>query len=172
MITQAKADLLREVEQFLFHEARLLDQRRFHDWLELFTDDTRYWMPTRSNRLAHERERELTASDQLAYFNDSFDMLKARVDRLDSGMAWAEDPPSRTQHLVTNVQVEEADAPNEYEVTSLFLLYRNRLEHETDLFCGTRCDTLRRVGDDLRIAGRKIVLAQNVIMAKNLSVFF
>jgi 3-phenylpropionate/cinnamic acid dioxygenase small subunit len=172
MITEAKSDLLREVEQFLYHEARLLDERRFHEWLELFTDDTRYWMPTRSNRLSHEQEREVSGLNELAYFNDNLDMLKARVDRLDSGMAWAEDPPSRTQHLVTNVQVEEAEKPDEYEVTSLFLLYRNRLEHETDLFCGTRYDTLRRVDGELKIAHRKIVLAQNVVMAKNLSVFF
>jgi 3-phenylpropionate/cinnamic acid dioxygenase small subunit len=172
MITQARIDLLREVEQFLYAEARLLDDRRFHEWLELFTDDVQYWMPTRSNRLSHEQERELAGADELAYFNDNLGMLKARVDRLDSGMAWAEDPPSRTQHLVTNVQADETTTPGEYEVTSLLLLYRNRLEHETDLFCGTRYDTLRRVGDDFKIARRKIVLAQNVIMAKNLSMFF
>jgi biphenyl 2,3-dioxygenase beta subunit len=172
MITAAKADLLREIEQFLFREARLLDDRGFHEWLELFTEDVRYWMPTRTNRLPHERDREVAGPDELAYFNDTLDMLKARVDRLDSGMAWAEDPPSRTQHLVTNVQAEETGTPGEYEVTSLFLLYKNRLERETDIFCGTRYDTLRRVGDDLKIARRKIVLAQNVVMAKNLSVFF
>jgi 3-phenylpropionate/cinnamic acid dioxygenase small subunit len=172
MITQAKIDLLREVEQFLYHEARLLDDRRFHEWLELFTKDTRYWMPTRSNRLPGDQEREVAGPNELAYFNEDLDMLKARVARLDSGMAWAEDPPSRTQHLVTNVQADESEAPGEYEVTSLFLLYRNRLEHETDLFCGTRYDTLRRVDGELKIARRKIVLAQNVVMAKNLSMFF
>jgi 3-phenylpropionate/cinnamic acid dioxygenase small subunit len=74
--------------------------------------------------------------------------------------------------MVTNVQVAESDTPGEYEVTSLFLLYRNRLERETDLFCGTRYDTLRRVDENLKIAHRKIVLAQNVIQAKNLSMFF
>ena len=172
MITQAKVDLLREVEQFLYHEARLLDDRHFHEWLELFTDDIRYWMPTRSNRLAGDQGRELTGPNELAYFNEDLDMLRARVARLDSGMAWAEDPPSRTQHMISNVQVIESETAGEYEVTSLFLLYRNRLEHETDIFCGTRYDTLRRDGDGLKIAHRKIVLAQNVVMAKNLSVFF
>ena len=42
-------DVTREVEQFLYREARLLDERRFHEWLELFTEDVRYWMATRSN---------------------------------------------------------------------------------------------------------------------------
>ncbi len=172
MITQAKIDLLREVEQFLYQEARLLDERRYHEWLDLFTEDVRYWMPTRSNRLANDLEHELSASNQLAYFNDDLDMLKARVGRLDSGMAWAEDPPSRTQHLITNVQAEEAATPGDYDVTSLFLLYRGRLEHEIDIFVGTRYDTLRRVGHDLKIARRKIVLAQNVVMSKNMSMFF
>jgi 3-phenylpropionate/cinnamic acid dioxygenase small subunit len=172
MITQAKIDLLREVEQFLYGEARLLDERRYHEWLELFTEDVRYWMPTRSNRRADDIGRELAGPNELAYFNDDLAMLKARVDRFDSGMAWAEDPPSRTQHLITNVQAEETDTPGEYDVTSLFLLYRGRLEHEIDTFVGTRYDTLRRVDGELKIARRKIVLAQNVIMSKNMSMFF
>jgi 3-phenylpropionate/cinnamic acid dioxygenase small subunit len=172
MITQAKIDLLREVEQFLYHEARLLDDRRFHDWLDLFTEDVNYWMPTRSNRRTNDIDKEVSGPNDLAYFNDDLTMLNARVARLDSGMAWAEDPPSRTQHLITNVQAEETDTPGEYEVTALFMLYRGRLEHEVDLFCGTRYDTLRRVDGNLRIARRKIVLAQNVIMSKNMSMFF
>lgn len=172
MITQARIDLLREVEQFLYTEARLLDDRHFHEWLELFTEDTNYWMPTRSNRRANDIQNELSGPNELAYFNDDLEMLRARVGRLDSGMAWAEDPPSRTQHMVTNVQVEEAEEPGELRVISLFLVYRGRLEHEIDMFCGTRYDTLRRVDDGLKIARRKIVLAQNVIMAKNISVFF
>ena len=172
MITQAKIDLLREVEQFLYHEARLLDDRRYHDWLTLFTEDVNYWMPTRSNRNANDIQNELSGANEVAYFNDDLAMLRARVERFDSGMAWAEDPPSRTQHLITNVQAEEASTPGEYEVTSLFLLYRGRLEHEIDTFVGTRYDTLRRVDGELKIARRKIVLAQNVIMSKNMSMFF
>jgi 3-phenylpropionate/cinnamic acid dioxygenase small subunit len=172
VITQAQIDLLREVEQFLYHEARLLDERRFRDWLELFTEDVNYWMPTRSNRRANDIGNEIAGPDQLAYFNDDLNMLRARVDRFDSGMAWAEDPPSRTQHLITNVQAEESATPGEYEVTSLFLLYRGRLEHEIDTFVGARYDTLRRVEGELRIARRKIVLAQNVVMSKNMSMFF
>jgi 3-phenylpropionate/cinnamic acid dioxygenase small subunit len=172
LITQAKIDLLREVEQFLYQEARLLDERRFHEWLDLFTDDVNYWMPTRSNRRLDDMEKEVSGPHDLAYFNDNLDMLKARVSRLNSGMAWAEDPPSRTQHLITNVQAEETETPGVCEVTSLFMLYRGRLEHEVDIFCGTRYDTLRRVDADLKIARRKIVLAQNVIMSKNMSMFF
>ena len=51
MTTASRTELRLEVEDFLYHEARLLDERRFHEWLDLFTEDVVYWMPTRSNRL-------------------------------------------------------------------------------------------------------------------------
>ena len=98
-------------------------------------------------------------------------MLKGRVARLDTDMAWAEDPPSRTQHMVYNVQIDEVDG-EEIKVHCSFILYRNRLETEVDLWCGYRDDVLRRVQGHFKIARRTIVLAQNVITAKNLSVFF
>jgi 3-phenylpropionate/cinnamic acid dioxygenase small subunit len=87
-------------------------------------------------------------------------------------MAWAEDPPSRTRHLVTNVQVRRRSASDEFDVTSSFLLYRTRLETDLNLFAGRREDMLRKTGEGWRIARRKILLDQNVVLAKNLSVFF
>src|SRR5260370_27459660 len=97
-------DLIREVEQFLYREARLLDARRFHDWLELFTDDVRYWMTGRSNRypksskaitiLDPDRyvEDDLSQDDELALLDETKETLVARVARPDTGIAWAEDP--------------------------------------------------------------------------------
>src|SRR5207248_11728679 len=97
-------DLLREVEQFLYREARLLDSRRFREWLELFTDDIRYLMVTRSNRYPRHsraiaildsdryREDDRGRDDELAVFDESKETLTSRVARLDTGMAWAEDP--------------------------------------------------------------------------------
>jgi len=88
-------------------------------------------------------------------------------------MAWAEDPPSRTRHLITNVVVEpDSGTDDEYRVDSNFLVYRNRLETEVDLFAGSRTDLLRRTPDGFRIASRRIVLDQNVLLSKNLSIFF
>lgn len=170
-MTMVAPDLLREVEQFLYQEARLLDERHFHTWLELFTEDLHYWMPTRSNRLLPDIGRELSGRGELAYFDDDLPMLRARVVRLDTGMAWAEDPPSRTQHLVTNVQIDELTT-DELKVHCCFLIFRGRNETEEDLFAGYRDDVLRRVEGGLKIARRKIVLTQNVLSAKNLSIFF
>ncbi len=164
-------DLLREVEQFLYAEARLLDERHFHEWLELFTEDINYWMPLRTNRMIKDMAHELSKPGELAYFDDTLLMLKARVARLDTDMAWAEDPPSRTQHLITNVQIDSVDG-DEISVHCSFLIHRGRNEREEDLFIGYRDDLLRRVDGQLRISRRKIVLGQNVLGAKNLSIFF
>jgi len=115
-------DVSREIEQFLYREARLLDERRFHEWLQLLTDDVRYWMGSRSNRypksskaiaiLDPDRyvEDDLTKEDELAILDETKQTLSQRVARLDTGMAWAEDPPSRSRHLITNIEVEPGDA--------------------------------------------------------------
>jgi len=176
--------LLREVEQFLYREARLLDSRRFREWLELFTDDVRYWMVNRTNRypkhskaiaiLDLERyvEDDLAGEDELAILDEDKETLTARIDRLDTGMAWAEDPPSRTRHIITNIEVEPGTGDAELKVYSNFIVYRSRAESEEDFYVGAREDLLRRVEGALRIASRRLVLDQNVISAKNVSVFF
>ena len=165
-------DLQHEIEQFLYHEAALLDDGDYHGWLALFTDDIHYWMPTRYNRTRREREFDTSAANELAFFDDDKASLAMRVKRIDTGMAWAEDPPSRTRHLVTNVQIRPRSTADEYDVTSAFILYRTRLETDLNIFAGRREDVLRKATDGWRIARRKILLDQNVVLAKNLSVMF
>jgi 3-phenylpropionate/cinnamic acid dioxygenase small subunit len=94
-------------------------------------------------------------------------------------MAWAEDPPSRTRHLVTNVVAHHIDpaahpafTENDLLVRSAFLVYRNRLEREANVFAGRRTDVLRNRDGCLRVARREILLDQNVLQAKNISTFF
>ena len=161
-----------EVEDFLYHEAELLDERRYEEWLDLFTDDARYWMPMRRNVPADELEREFTREGtDVNWFDEGKDTLTRRVKQIRTGVHWAEQPPSRICHMVSNVQVLEAGA-DEVRVKSRFLLYRNRVETETDFLVGKREDVLRRVDGGFRIARRKIVLDQNVLLAKNLTFFF
>jgi 3-phenylpropionate/cinnamic acid dioxygenase small subunit len=159
-----------EVEQFLYREAELLDARRFDEWLELFTDDAHYWMPLRLNRDRREEASDESGPGELSMFDDDKPFLAARIRRLHTGRAWAEDPPSRTRHLITNVRIEGAGA--ELMVRSNFVVYRNRLADEVDLYAGAREDVLRRLEGRLRIAKRKILLDQNVLLSKNLAVFF
>ena len=177
-------DTIREVEQFLYREARLLDSRKFHEWLDLLADDIKYWMPLRANRYpAHSKaisildgsryeEGELSREDELAILDEDKDSLTRRINRLDSGMAWAEDPPSRTRHFVSNIEVEAGPRNAELRVYSNFIMYRTRGETEEDFYVGSREDVLRREGGQLKVAYRKIVLDQTVLLAKNVSNFF
>ncbi len=96
-----------------------------------------------------------------------------RIRRLNTGMAWAEDPPSRTRHLVSNVVIRPK-SNDEYEVDCYYLLYRSRLEREVETFVGMRHDLLRRANNSpgFMIARRTIILDQTILLARNLSFFF
>lgn len=166
-------DLQQDIEQFLYFEAELLDDRRYRGWYNLLAGDIRYWMPTRSNRLSREMDKEVGAPGEVAHFDEDKASLGVRVRQLETGMHWAEDPPSRTRHLVTNVRVSPSDVEAEWAVRSNFLCYRNRMDTEVDIWAGERTDTLRvNVEHGFTVAARRILLDQNVILSKNLSVFF
>jgi 3-phenylpropionate/cinnamic acid dioxygenase small subunit len=161
-----------EVEDFLYREVDLLDERRYDEWLALFTDDARYWMPMRRNVPHDEREREFTrAGLDVNWFDEGKDTLTRRVRQIQTGIHWAEEPPSRICHMISNVQIVAA-TPSEVTVKCRFLIYRNRVETETDFLVGKREDQLRRVDGGWKIAHRKIVLDQSVLLAKNLTFFF
>ena len=162
----------RDIEAFLYAEAELLDERRFEEWLGLFTDDVRYWMPMRRNVKFGEQAREYTREQQdMNWFDEGKGTLTQRVQQILTGVHWAEEPLSRVCHMVSNVQIMHA-TPTEVTVKSRFLIYRNRLQDETDFFVGKREDMLRRVDGAWKITRRKILLDQNVLLAKNLTVFF
>ncbi|MEU8102934.1 3-phenylpropionate/cinnamic acid dioxygenase subunit beta [Nonomuraea muscovyensis] len=177
--TRADRDTHFEVEQFYYEEADLLDAGRYADWLDLLADDLDYWMPTRTNRLRRQQALSVAARGEAAFYDESKESLAWRVRRFDSGMAWAEDPPSRTRHLIGNVlarHVDPAEHPgfttDDLLVRSVFLVYRNRLEREENVFAGSRTDILRRTGNGLQVARRTILLDQNILLAKNISTFF
>jgi 3-phenylpropionate/cinnamic acid dioxygenase small subunit len=164
--------LTREIEAFLYTEAALLDTRRFTEWLALLTEDVRYWMPMRRNVKFGEQERENTREHQdINWFDEGKATLTQRVQQILTGVHWAEEPLSRVCHMVSNVQVVQVALP-EVTVACRFLVYRNRLQDETDLFVGKREDVLRQVDGQWQIARRKILLDQNVLLAKNLTLFF
>jgi 3-phenylpropionate/cinnamic acid dioxygenase small subunit len=168
--------LQREIEEFLYGEAELLDTRRFDEWLDLFTEDARYWMPMRRNVPPEEAAREFTREGaDVNWFDEGKDTLGRRVAQIRTGIHWAEEPPSRICHLVSNVQILRTSpgegSPSEVVARSRFLVYRNRVETETDVLVGKREDVLRRVDGRWRIARRMVVLDQSVLLAKNLTFF-
>jgi 3-phenylpropionate/cinnamic acid dioxygenase small subunit len=173
----ARLLLKAEIEAFLYREAELLDERRYGEWLDLLADDIRYWMPMRRNVKAGEGEREFTREGRdINWFDEGKETLTRRVRQIETGIHWAEEPVSRISHLLTNVQIVETrpslNRPQEVAVRCRFLVYRNRVETETDILVGKREDLLRRAGDGWQIARRKIVLDQNVLLSKNLTFFF
>jgi 3-phenylpropionate/cinnamic acid dioxygenase small subunit len=169
--------LKQQIEDFLYREAEFLDERRYEEWLDLLTEDTRYWMPMRRNVPRDELDREFTREGMdVNWFDEGKDTLTRRVNQILTGVHWAEEPPSRICHMVSNVQIVRATpsrpSPSEVTVKCRFLIYRNRVETETDLLVGKREDVLRKVDGGWKIARRKIVLDQSVLLAKNLTFFF
>ena len=78
-----------EVQDFLYFEASLLDERRYEEWLELLSEDIHYWMPIRRTTTAKEVANEFTQPGDMAFFDDDLATLTLRVQRLSVGRAWA-----------------------------------------------------------------------------------
>jgi len=164
----ASRDLQQEIEQFLYGEARLLDAGRFGEWLELFADDVRYFVPTRETRLAG--ERIVSAEGELALMEDDKRSLGLRIKRFDTGLAHAETPRSRTRHFVMNLEILREDG-NELEVHSNVLVFQARMEKAESFFVGKREDVLRRSDGGWRIARRTVILDQ-ILLPRAISIFF
>lgn len=158
-----------EVAQFYYHEARLLDERRFDEWLELFTSESTYWAPTRVTR---EGDPDQMQRGELALFDDDYGTLELRVASLSAKSAWAEIPPSRTRRLITNVTATESDVEGQVAATSNFVVFRSRLDAVDHTFYGAREDVLSRKGASWRILERTILLDHNVYITDNISVLF
>jgi ethylbenzene dioxygenase beta subunit len=155
-----------DAEEFLYREAELLDDGRFREWLDLLTDDVRYRVPVRQTR----ERGESGVSDEMFHLDEDRDSLTLRVDRLETGFAWAEDPPSRVRHFVTNVRARPRD--DELAVRSNLLLYRGRWDRaEHDLLSAERHDVLRPGPDGLRLAARTVVLDATTLPTLNLAIF-
>jgi 3-phenylpropionate/cinnamic acid dioxygenase small subunit len=170
--------LKEEIEELLYEEADLLDQRRFGDWLALLADDVHYFMPMRRNvAFGTHAERENTRAGQdISWFDEDKWTLSKRVDQIMTGIHWAEEPLSRLCHIVSNIRLLAARPSvaeaKEVEIGSRFLVYQNRVETETYIFVGRRGDLWRRSDAGWRLAKREILLEQNVLLAKNLTTFF
>ena len=168
-----------EISEFLHHEADLLDARQFDEWLDLLAEDMTYAMPLRLNVAYEDHEQRATTrpGDEACWFDEGKSTLAKRVAQIRTKVHWAEEPFSRVSHLVTNIRVlaarPDTASPSEVDVGCRFVVYRNRVEAETDFFVGQRKDTLRRTPDGgWLVASRLLLLDQNVLLAKNLTVLF
>mgnify|MGYP001818662853 CR=1 FL=1 len=173
----------RALERFYFHEARLLDNRQFQQWLALVTEDIRYHMPSRVNAMVNNRERgsedmispakelEDAASMGAPHREENYIHLMVRVERAFKINSWAEHPPARTRRLVGNIELMGRDGAA-CEVLSNFHLYWARPGNQTVMYSGRRRDTLRAEDDGFRIAAREVVLDYADIELPTLGLLF
>ena len=172
LLSDQEVRLRLEIEDFLYMEADLLDDHEYEKWLDLFTEDARYFMPMRRNVSSEQMETENTIEHhEMSWFNEGKPTLINRVKQIRTGVHWAEEPFSRIAHLVSNVRVIENNG-DEVKVRCKFIVYRNRMVDEESLFIGKRFDTLRRDGGGWKIARREIILDQSLMLAKNFTNFF
>jgi len=167
------AELAAQVADFFYLEADLLDERRFREWLDLLDDNLTYQVPIRRNvarNMLAETENTRAGEGALWFDEDKITLTK-RVLQLETGEHWAEEPVSRVSHLVTNVRVVGGELPL-VETSSRLLVYRNRVDTETDILVARRHDTLRITDAGPRIVHRHVLLEQSVLQPKNLTFFF
>jgi len=139
------------VEQFLYHEARLLDTQQLEAWLELFTDDATYWVPLERNQKDPLETSSIIHDDRM--------LLELRVKQARHPRAHARQPLARTVHQVGNVMVSEESA-DEVTVNSTLQLVEFRSEKQR-LYGALVEHRLRRAGDSFRIAHKRVELVNS-----------
>ena len=138
------------LEEFVMREARLLDERRFRDWMALFAEDGTYWVPAVPD--------QRNPLDQASLFYDDRELMRTRIERLEHPRIHVQTPPSRTAHLVGNVLVESVDeATGELVVGSTVIMVEYRDEQQR-LFAGRQRHRLRRNGASFRIVQKRVDL--------------
>ncbi|MGO4889408.1 aromatic-ring-hydroxylating dioxygenase subunit beta [Anaerobacillus sp. MEB173] len=158
-----------EFEQWLYQEAKLLDDIDFDAWFNLMHPNLKYQMPVRINKEGIERPDYST--DMFA-FDDDIELLKIRVDRLKTNYAWAELPPSRTRRFVSNVCLEEFIPKEKAVVNSYLLIYRSRsTDIHHDLISGERRDEFIYEDGQWKLAKRVFIVDQTTINTRNLAIF-
>lgn len=161
-----------EVTLFLYREVRLLDEEQYREWLALLTKDIHYWLPFRENRFRKDRRLEPGPEDSASVYNEDYDDLVDRVVRFETGLVWSEDPRPRVSRIVTNIEVECTDRPDELAAYSNIALYRNRRQDEEVWYNGKQRDRLRRVDGAWKLARRHIFVNHHVLLDENISLLF
>jgi 3-phenylpropionate/cinnamic acid dioxygenase small subunit len=160
-----------EVTDFMVLEAELLDDLREREWLEkLVSKDVVYRLPIRETV---ERSRGRGFLDENYHLNETYGSLSSRVARNETKYAWAEDPPSRIRHHVSNVRVRRDGDTGQLLARSNVLIYRTRQDQtNAQILSGERHDVLRREDGLLKLLQRDVLLDLTVIGTHNLSLFF
>jgi 3-phenylpropionate/cinnamic acid dioxygenase small subunit len=136
------------IEQFLYHEARLMDEGHYREWLSLWTDDAIYWVPC--------SEDDSDPARDVSLIYDNRERLVQRIDRLMSGTVQALDPKPRMRRVVSNIEVGSADG-GDLTVASNFILAHARWDTQ-QIWAGRTLHRLRRDGPAFKMAFKKVLL--------------
>jgi ethylbenzene dioxygenase subunit beta len=159
------------LQQQLFVEARLLDEERFEEWLELLTDDIRYRMPLVERRFRKDRSTP-PAHGGGFIFDDTKQRLALRINRLQSSYVWAEDPRNCVRRVISNVEIWQGAEPEQADVHSVVTIHRSRLDGMEKRLVAGRHDLWQSSTEGWRLLSRDIQLDNAVVMDSNLNVFF
>ena len=140
-----------QVEEFLFHEARLADEHRYDEWLSLWTDDAIYWVPC--------QDEDTDPSRQVSLIYDNRARLGERIARLKSGTVLAQDPKPLMRRVISNIVIGPASG-TEVKVESNFVLIEARGRGQ-NIWCGRSIHTLRRQDDNLKMVEKKVLLVNS-----------
>jgi 3-phenylpropionate/cinnamic acid dioxygenase small subunit len=169
--------------RFYYHEARLLDNRQYMQWLALLSEDVLYLMPSRVNVQVNNRERgqegmigverELEREDSMGcpHREEGYLLLMLRAERAYKINSWSENPPARTRRIVGNIELMEREGDT-LSVLSNFHLYYARPGAQDVIYSGQRRDTLLSQPDGYRIGRREVVLDYANIELPTLGLFF
>jgi len=155
-----------EIQQFLYHEAALLDCRDYAGWLGLLADDINYRITIQQVRPADEDVQRFAIVDEAA------DSLTLRVEQLaDPRLTHAENPATLTRRFLSNFHITHAASPDSYEAVANLLVYRNRTSGPAGGFLvGVRRDVLRRIDGALKLADRCVDLDETMLRDSTLSI--
>jgi 3-phenylpropionate/cinnamic acid dioxygenase small subunit len=144
--------LIDRVTSLIHHEARLLDERRYTEWVALFADNARYWVPASPD--------QVSPRDGPSHFHDDIQVMQVRAHRLTNPRIFGAEPPPRTAHIISGITV---DADNDLIVvgsSQIMLEYRNRDGFEADsrLFGGRVTHHLTKADNELKIVMKRVDL--------------
>lgn len=154
---------LRAIEQFLYHEARLLDEQRWEEWNALFTDDGVYWAPASPD--------QPDATHHVSLIHENALLRAVRIKRFRHPNAFSLQPRPRTIHTVSNVMLDGVEPNGDCVATSRFLMAQYRREKQ-DIFIGTYTHHLRATPGGYRIALKKAELVNCDAPMENVLVYF
>jgi len=169
IISSINSSVYMEIMNLLYTEAYYLDNGKYKEWLQLFTEDLSYRMPMRETV---EGVGVTNIANDIDFFDETKRSLETRVNRLYTKSAWVENPATRQRHFISNIYVEETENINVYKVRSYFLFKRSRAStHTIEELFGERHDICQKKEDGWKISSRTIIPDQSVITTMNMSMF-